>query len=74
MGNEEIQAIEQETTAGSALAGATVPEVPAFVSTLELEQLVFGWNNGSAVSREVHAAFCEKLRVRFPRLTHLCFE
>ena len=33
--------------------------------------LVYSWNNGSPVSREVHAGFCEKLRVRLPRLTHL---
>ena len=26
------------------------------------------------MSREVHAGFCEKLRVRFPRLTHLDFK
>jgi len=30
----------------------------------------YGWNDGSSVSREAHAGFCEKLRVKFPRLTH----
>ena len=71
MGNEEIQAIEQEAKAGSALVGTAIFEVPTLVSALAIVQLVFGWNNGSPVSREVHAGFCEKLRVRFPRLTHL---
>ena len=28
---------------------------------------------GSPVSREVHAGFCEKLRVRSPRLTQIAF-
>src|SRR6202051_851785 len=28
-------------------------------------------DNGSGVSREAHAPFCESLRVRFPRATHL---
>ena len=55
----------------SVLVGTTVPKVQTSVSTLAVVKLAFGWNNGSPVSREVHAGFCEKLRVRFPRLTHL---
>ena len=71
MGNEEIQTIHQMSNTSSVLVGATVPEVQTSVSTLAVVELVFGWNNGSPVSREVHAGFCEKLRVRFPRLTQL---
>ena len=55
----------------SLLVGATVPEVQTSVSALAVVELVFGWNNGSLVSREAHAGFCEKLRARSPRLTHL---
>jgi hypothetical protein len=29
-----------------------------------------GRNDGSPVSREAHAGFCEKLRVKCPQLTH----
>ena len=71
MGNEEIQTIQQTSNACGVLVGATVPEVQTSISALAVVELVFGWNNGSPVSREVHAGFCEKLRVRSPRLTHL---
>ena len=71
MGNEEIQAIKQASKTSSELARTTVLEVPTSVSALAVVKLVYGWNNGSPVSREVHAGFCEKLRVGFPRLTHL---
>ena len=71
MGHEEIQAPSSASASRQRVArwhegGATRP-----VRTLVGQRCVCGWNNGSPVNREVHAGFCEKLGVRFPRLTHL---
>ena len=49
---------------------ATMPALPDSIPALGSCGHEYGWNNGSPVSREVHAGFCEQLRVRFPRLAH----
>ena len=69
LGHEEIQALARSQASGVRLAWPCEAESAGVVRALVRLRRVLGWNNGSPVSREIHAGFCEQPRGRFPRLT-----
>ena len=70
VGHEEIQTFAWAQEEGTRLVNRQTAEQPESIPSLGSCGNEYGWNDGSPVSREVHAGFCEKLRVKFPRLTH----
>ena len=70
VGHEEIQTSPWAQEEGTRLANRQEAALPDSIPSLGPSGNAYGWNDGSPVSREVHAGFCEKLRVRFPWLTH----
>jgi len=71
MGHEEIQAPSSASASRRCVARGHEGKASRPVRSLVGQGCVCGWNDGSPVNREVRAGFCEKLGVRFPRLTHL---
>lgn len=70
MGHEEVQAPWKASEAGICLAGGEEAPQSWPVPTLARSLHANGWSDGSAVSGDVHAGFCEHPRGQFPRLTH----
>ncbi len=70
VGHEEIQTFPWAQEEGTRLVNRQKAARPDSIPSLGSSGNEYGWNDGSPVSREAHAGFCEKLRVKFPRLTH----
>ena len=70
VGHEEIQTFARAQEEGTRLVNRQKAARPDSIPSLGSTGNEDGWNDGSPVSADAHAVFCEKLRVKFPRLTH----
>ena len=70
MGHAEVQTSQGALVTCSSLATCTVTESAWFVPSLGSGREISGWIDGSPVSGDVHAGFCEKPKGQFLRLTH----
>lgn len=69
LGHEEIQTLARSQVSGVRLAWPCEAESAGAVRALVRPRFVLAWSNGSPVSREIHAGFCDLPRGQLPRLT-----
>lgn len=70
MGHAEVQTSQGALVTCPSLATRTVTQSARFVPSLGSGREIQGWIDGSPVSGDVHAGFCEKPTGKFRRLTH----